>query len=227
MRQFIAERKAVARPFAEEALSWSGKWAFLKSKSPWGEDADYQQFLREGFERHVFKEEDIADLTHSAVEGYLSELIGIENETLLALRADLSDSALAQCGQLPALDSDDAFRQAVAAMMAKALRVTTNDVAVTAGRELASFVASDIATNITIEILGAVAARLGVEAGILGSGVVSARPRSGSAWSPPSSPTSCSTGSSARPATIRPAKSAPRSATRSMPSRSCSSTATR
>jgi hypothetical protein len=173
VRQFFAERKAGARPFAEEVLSWSGKWAFLKSQSPWGNDGDYRQFLREAFERHLFKEEDIADLIRYAVQGYASELTGIENETLLAIRADLSDSALTQSAPLPALRSDDAFRQAVAAMMAKVLAIATNDVTVTAGRELASFIASDIATNITIEILSVVAARLGIEAGILGSGVAS------------------------------------------------------
>src|SRR5216683_3964292 len=45
VREFFAERRAGARPFAEEVLSWSGKWAYLKSKSPWGDDRDYQQFL--------------------------------------------------------------------------------------------------------------------------------------------------------------------------------------
>jgi hypothetical protein len=173
VQQFFAERKTGARRFAEEVLSWSGKWAFLKSQSPWGSDGDYRQFLREAFERHLFKEADLADLLRCAVEGYASELTGIENETLLAIRADLSDSAVAQRAPLPALRSDDAFRQAVAAMMAKVLAIATNDVAVTAGRELASFIASDIATNITIEILSVAAARLGIEAGILGSGMAS------------------------------------------------------
>src|SRR5260370_6336394 len=39
VRAFFAERKQAAKPFAEEALSLSGKWAFVKSKLPWT-DAD-------------------------------------------------------------------------------------------------------------------------------------------------------------------------------------------
>ena len=145
LREFFAERKAGTRPFAEEVLSWSGKWAYLKSKSPWGDDREYQQFLREAFERHLFKEEDLAGLLRGAVQGYASELAGIENQALLAIRADLDDSDLAQRSLLPALQSDDAFREAVEGLMAKVLPVATRDVDVTAGRELASFVASDIA----------------------------------------------------------------------------------
>jgi hypothetical protein len=173
VQEFFAERKKGARAFAEEALSWSGKWSFMMSKMPWAGEGDYNQFLRETFEQHVFKEEDLASLIKAAVGGYASELAGIENETLLAIRADLSDSDLARQEQLPALQSDDAFRRSYAAMMESVLPIVTKDAAVTAGREIASFVALDIATTIALDILATVGAQLGIEGGILGSGVAS------------------------------------------------------
>lgn len=173
VQEFFAERKKGARAFAEDVLSWSGKWSFLVSKMPWADEGDFDRFLRETFERHVFKEEDLSSLIKSAVEGYASELSGIENATLLAIRADLSDSELAQQEGLPALQSDEAFRQSYSAMMEKVLPVITTDAAVTAGREIASFVASDIAANIALELLAVVGTQLGIDGGILGTGAAS------------------------------------------------------
>lgn len=171
VQEFFAERKKGTRRFAEAVLSWTGKFHFMNSKMPWAAEDDYGKFLERSFEQHVFKEAELSDLIKAAVEGYASELMGIENETLLAIRADLSDSELANGDQLPALKSDEAFRAALAAMMERVLPVVTADVVVTAGRELTNFVASDVAANISLEILAAVSARLGVEGGILSSGV--------------------------------------------------------
>src|SRR5207244_2127211 len=102
-------RKQAARAFATEVLSLSGKWAFVKSKLPWTDADGHNRFLRESFERLVFKGEDIKELIESAVRGYVSELEGIESAMLVDIRADLSEGELAPPELLPALGSDESF----------------------------------------------------------------------------------------------------------------------
>jgi len=171
VEEFFAERKRGARPFAEEVISWYGRWRFMKGKLPWVNEAEYGSFLRQAFEQHLFKEEDLSELIKGVVEAYASELAGIENQTLLAIRADLSDSALAERSLLPALRNDEAFRQSFADMIQEVFPLVSRDVAITAGRETASFVAMNIATDIAMEIVATVSTQLGVEAGILSTGV--------------------------------------------------------
>jgi hypothetical protein len=170
VRSFFEERKLAARAFAGEVLSLSGKWAFVKSKLPWTDADGHERFLREAFDRLVFKAGDIQDLIESSVRGYLSELDGIESAMLVDIRADLSESDLSPPELLPALHSDTAFQAAYAQMVELVLPVVSRDLKVSAARELTSFIASDIAANIAVRILAAVTARLGLSAGILGTG---------------------------------------------------------
>jgi len=170
VKSFFAERKQAARAFAEEVLSLSGKWAFVKAKLPWTDADGHKRFLRESFERMVFSDKDLKELIESAVRGYVSELEGIESILLVDIRADLSESDLAPPDLLPALDSDARFQSAYAQMAQRVLAVIEFDMGVTVAREVASFVVSDIAANISLRILAEVTAQLGLSGGILGSG---------------------------------------------------------
>jgi len=170
VRSFFADRKLAARAFAEEVFSLSGKWAFVESKLPWAEADGHKRFLRESFERHLFKGKDIQDLIESAIRGYVSELEGIESAMLVDIRADLSEGELAPSDLLPALSSDESFQRAYAQMAERVLPVVQLYMGVTVAREVSSFIATDIASNISLRILTAVTARLGLSGGILGSG---------------------------------------------------------
>ena len=170
VKAFFSERKLAARAFAEEVLSMSGKFAFVKSKLPWTDGDGHNRYLRECFERHLFKGEDIKDLIESAVRGYVSELEGIQNALLVDIRADLSESDLAAPGLRPLLSSDASFRKAYAEMAQRVLPVIRSDMGVTVARETTSFIACDIAANVSLRILTAVTGRLGLSGGILGSG---------------------------------------------------------
>src|SRR5262249_45758547 len=89
--EFFAGRRKAADAFAEDALSFKGKWALLKSKLPYADKDGYERYLREAFERHLFTAGDLADCVRSAAAGYVTELEGVENRLLVAVRADLSD----------------------------------------------------------------------------------------------------------------------------------------
>src|SRR5207249_2448031 len=104
----------------------------------------------------------------ASVAGYLSELQGLENELLVAVRADLSDQDFSSLSLPPGLVSDEAFRQEYARVCKETLRTADRDLQVTAARELTSFVACDVSTAIVVRILSALAPRLGLSAGILG-----------------------------------------------------------
>jgi hypothetical protein len=169
---FFAERKRAARAFAEEALSLSGKWAFVKSKLPWTDADGHDRFIRQSFERLLFKGEDIKELIESTVRGYVSELEGIESAMLVDIRADLSEGDLGPPDLLPALRSDESFQKSYAQMAERVFPVVQLDMGVTVARELSSFMAADIAANVSVRILTAVTVRLGLSGGILGSGAV-------------------------------------------------------
>ncbi len=170
VKAFFADRKKAARRFAEEALSLSGKWAFVRANLPWADRDGHNRFLRESFERMVFSGQEIKELIESCVRGYLSELEGIESTLLVEIRADLSDNELAQSDLLPALGSDETFHRAYAQMVDRVLPVVQLDMGVTVTREVSTFIAADIAANISLRILTVVSERLGLSAGILGGG---------------------------------------------------------
>jgi len=172
VRAFFARARKGAPPFAEEALSWSGKWALIKNKLRIGEREGHAKFLAEAFGKHVFSGEALQAVLEDAVKGFLSDLDGIENELLIKLRADLADEELRQ-GRPTLVQSDDAFGQEYRRLAADVKNTLEHDLKVTAGREAVSFVAMDVAASVVLRVAAAAAAELGLEAGILGTGAAS------------------------------------------------------
>jgi hypothetical protein len=103
----------------------------------------------------------------------LSDLEGMENDMLVKLRADLADSDLGRGTKLAHLDSDAAFLAEYHRLEADVLPTLSRELGVTAGREVVSFVAMDVATQVVLRVAEAVAVELGVSAGILGTGAAS------------------------------------------------------
>jgi hypothetical protein len=167
---FFAERRERCRAFAEEVLSLEGKWNFLKSKLPWAQGDEHRRYLHQRFEEMVVSGPELEELIRSVVNGYACELEGIENELLVAIRADLCDGEPSQLGTGAALGSDDAFRREYSRSLEQVAPIIGHDLGVVIGREAVTWVAADIATNITISLSTALVERLGLSGGILGTG---------------------------------------------------------
>jgi hypothetical protein len=170
IQEFFASRKQNARAFATELLSLQGKWAFVKGYFSQG---SHEQYIEECFERNVFSTDELKSLIESSVSGYVSEIQGRENQLLVAIRADLEGSELAAPKYLPALGSEDQFRREYAVMLERVLPLLSKDMGITVTREIVSFVGSEIAATLLLEIGTSLATELGVSGGILGAGASS------------------------------------------------------
>jgi hypothetical protein len=170
VKKFFAERKQNARAFAEEVLSLSGKWAYIKG---YFSEGNHDRFIEECFAKHIFGSDELKSLVESAVSRYVSEIQGRENQLLVAIRADLEGSELAGPNYLPALDSEVEFRREYDAMLQRVLPIVSKDLGITVAREVVSFVGSEIAAALVLEIGASLAAELGVSGGILGAGAYS------------------------------------------------------
>jgi hypothetical protein len=171
LADLFAKGRKGARAFAEEALSWSGKWQLLKGAVR-GDDS-HRQFLADAFARHVFSPEELREAMERAVRGYLDDVEGYEAEMLVLLRADLADPA--RTGDaLPAhLRGDEAFGREYRQLAGRVVAELRLDVGVTIGRELGIAIASDLAAQVVLQAAKAAAAELGLNAGVLGTGAAS------------------------------------------------------
>lgn len=92
--EFFTEKKAGTREFAEAVLSLKGKWEFVRSQLPYADSDRHYRFLSEKFEECVFATDDLKRVVEVSIEGYVSEIRGIENQLLVTIRADLNKSDL-------------------------------------------------------------------------------------------------------------------------------------
>lgn len=171
INQFFEQKQTCIGPFAEDALSWSGKWAFIQGV--FDEGQSHQLFLREAFERHIFTAGDLQALLQAVVTGFLSELEGQENNLLVTLRADLSDDALPTIRNLPVLRSDAVFQQGYHQMLERVIPLLRDELQVAIGREVVLWIAGDIAGNVVVRVGSSVAVSMGVSSTILGTGAAS------------------------------------------------------
>lgn len=155
---FFADSKKNTRTFAGEALSWSSKWRLVVDYVPFTSKDRHQKFIREKFEEHVFKPAQLEDAVKQVVRSYVAHMRSIESKMLVDLRADVSDFPTTY--PLAHLD-DKRLQENYDQALSKAVSTTGAGVAV----ELVSVIAG--------EVLTAVAVRLGVSAGILGTGAAS------------------------------------------------------
>jgi hypothetical protein len=170
---FLTERKQGTRAFAAQLLGLRGKWELIRTRFRSGGDDDYAQWLSDQFAEKLFRGEELEKTVEAAVNAYLSELSGIDNQLLIRLRIDLADSDQQVQEAIPALGSDAILRERYDRMITTTLPLLHKDLKITAAREVISFVGSEIATAITIRIGAAVMARLGVSTSILTAGAAS------------------------------------------------------
>jgi len=170
LHELFVKGKQGAKPFAEHAISWSGKWALIKG-TVWSADS-HRQFIADAFKEYVFTPDDLKGAMEGVVAAYLSDLDAVENEMLVKLRADLAE--IGGGSVPPDLRSDEAFSSEYRKLSDQVVGGMQMDFGVRAGREIGLLVASDVATQAALQASRTVAAEMGVEAGVLGSGAASA-----------------------------------------------------
>jgi len=171
LNELFAKGRKGAKVFAQEALSWNGKWALVKGLADNGQS--HHRFLAELFVRHVFGPEDLRQAMESAVKMYLADLEGHEAEMLVRLRADLANLDPGGDAGPGNPQGDESFQAEYRKLAGQVVSELHLDIGVTVGRELGLMVASDLVTQIALQAARAAAADMGVSAGVLGSGAAS------------------------------------------------------
>jgi hypothetical protein len=170
LADLFARGRQGARPFADEALSWNGKWQFVKGLVQGGRS--HRAYLSDAFGEHVFTPAELQAAMEASVRAYLDDLEASEGEMLVALRADLADADRPAELLPPHLRGDEAFRREYRELADRVAGDIRQDVGVTVGREVGLIVASDVAAQVALQAAKAAAAEMGVGAGVLGTGAV-------------------------------------------------------
>ncbi|MDZ4821396.1 MAG: hypothetical protein SGJ20_20735 [Planctomycetota bacterium] len=171
--QFFEERRTGVRPFAEEVLSFNGKWQYIRGKLPTADDKRHMKFLDQSFSKHVFESAELRALLEASVTEYLTRLKAIENRLLLDCRADIQQLDIQASEVLLAMQTDATFAAEYQRMLASVVKEVAQDAKFGVSREVVSLIAGEIAAVVAVRVGVAVATKLGVDAGILGAGAAS------------------------------------------------------
>jgi hypothetical protein len=158
---FFADKKRGAKDFAAWAYSWTAKYHLVKGKLLGDDGAGVRRFLQTQFESNVFKSDDLRAVLESAIAGYLTDVQGLENETLVQIRADISQAELLNA-KVPELQSDQAFQEAYQRLAEEVLPKLAEDLKVGVAGQITSFVGSEI---IAQPLSRSMLARLGLSGG--------------------------------------------------------------
>jgi len=147
----IQGHSAGVQNFAEDVVSLSGKWAYIKSKLPGTPTDGHEKFIREKFAKHIFSEVALKEAVSQAVSRQIKELQSLENELAIKMRSELA--ALTP-------DSGDAAVQPPD--FEAALKEICNAASWDACKGIGNVVTSEIAAQITVQILTRMAASSGI-----------------------------------------------------------------
>ena len=152
---FINSRKGGAKPFSKDMISYAGRWLAVKPYLPFTKNDGHKKYVVEKFDQHIFTSEDLARAVKRAVEGSVKDLDGIENELAVALRKEISGQSLSP-DETPIVT--DKFKKSIDHMVSASQLVATNEV----GKLVASGIVEEIGSKVLV--------RLGVTAGVIGTG---------------------------------------------------------
>jgi hypothetical protein len=159
---FFVESKKNTRVFAEVALSWGSKWRLVVDYVPFTSSARHETFIRKKFEEYVFKPEELEDAIKQAVDRYLKHVESIEGLMLVNIRADVADFPMTSL-----------IKQSDQSRLAHVYDEALIRAAKATGASLRTDLATELVSAITTVLLRQIAARLGVSAGVLGTGAAS------------------------------------------------------
>ncbi len=143
--------------FADDALSWTAKYKLVIASR-----ADFDAYIAGQFKQIVFSEQEVRDLLASVIATYQQELDAADNHLLVALQTD-TDTRFSDVGvSLPTIDQ---IHERLAGIVEAAQTTAAGDLPGAIAREIGSFLAGEVLTQVATQALTSV--------GILGSGTAS------------------------------------------------------
>jgi hypothetical protein len=160
---FFDEAKRNTPAFSEAALSWASKWRLIADYTPFTKGGRHEVFIRNKFEEHVFSRNELEVAVTRIVKSYLTQVRSIESRMLVDLRTDVAGfpETYLRVGSL----DDSRLQQEYDQALSRSMDAT--------GSRLSGDIGSQLVSVITGEVLAQVAVRMGVSAGILGTGAAS------------------------------------------------------
>ena len=162
VRTFFDDSKKNTQQFAQVALGWGSKWRLIADHVPFTKGGRHETYIRGQFEQTVFSAKQLEDIVSSAVSEYLSEIRSIENQMLVSLRADVA--GFPDTYPIAQLDESQ-LRTKFDEAIQKAIAATGSQVQADIGTQLVSIIGGEVLTQVAV--------RLGISAGILGTGAAS------------------------------------------------------
>lgn len=159
IEDFFRDAKKHAPEFSKVALSWSSKWRLMADYVPGTKGGRHEKYLRAEFEKLLFTPAQLEQVITRSIRGYQLQIEGIENEMLVRIRAGARE--FPDDYKLAAFSKDELqanYEQAIGRVIAKSQR----DFARSASGEVVSLIAGEVLTQVAV--------RLGISAGILGTG---------------------------------------------------------
>lgn len=152
---FILSKKKGSRPFAENVTSWYGKWRAAKPYLYFTDGDGHKKYVEELFAAHIFTKEELGGGLQRTIEAAVLDMEAIQNRLAVKLNQEITASQSATVND-SAIAAE--FRKSIERIVA----ASQWDAQKAAGALVVSEVVSTVATQVLI--------RLGVSAGILGTG---------------------------------------------------------
>jgi hypothetical protein len=155
LKAFLESRKKGCRAFAENTVSLYGKWRVVKPWIPLTDDHSHEAYIKELFAQHIFSGEELGQALKRAVDGAIKDLESIENDLAVALHEEMLGSSV-EPNEIPIAKEN--FKKAINSMVSASQWDAT--------KAAGGLAASEVASTVGMQVL----LRMGVSAGILGTG---------------------------------------------------------
>ena len=159
LETFFAEARKRTPEFTEVVLGFDSKWHCLADLLPGSSGGSHVRYIEAQFHEHLFAPEALEQVIQQVVTAYLAELENIDHLLLVEITADLKDLPRV----LPVQTWDHAQLEAACVQLRTSIsQQVESDLRADASQTLVSLIVG--------EVLTAVTARMGVSAGVLGTG---------------------------------------------------------
>ena len=146
VQTFFEDSKKNSRHFAEVSLGWGSKWRLIADKIPYSKGGRHESYIRDQFEKSIFCPKDVEDVMASAVSGYLADIRNVENQMLVALRADIAGFPDAYpLSQLDDSQLQSKFEDAIR----NAIDAAEDDLQANIGTQLVSIIGGEVLTPVS------------------------------------------------------------------------------
>ena len=155
LSSFFQSRKAGAKPFSEDVVSFYGKWRAVAPYLPFTEKDGHRKFVAEKFNQHLFSNADLASAVSQSMVDSVKDIEEIENALAIALHQEVMGRTLAP-GEITMVGDD--FRRGVSRIVD------------TSRRDTAKFAGNIVTAEVAAQMASRVMVRVGISRGILAAG---------------------------------------------------------